>query len=59
MSDPRGIAPLFGTLTEARQMIGEAHELGLRVLLDLVPNHLSDQHSWFQNALVAAPGSPE
>src|SRR5947209_2443362 len=59
VSDPRGIEPRFGTLAEARQMIGEAHDLGLRVLLDLVPNHLSDQHPWFQQALAAGPGSPE
>ena len=40
-------------------MIAEAHELGLRVLLDIVPNHLSDQHAWFQEALAAGPGSRE
>src|SRR6201995_101713 len=40
-SDSRSIEPVFGTLEDARQMIGEAHELGLRVLLDIVPNHLS------------------
>jgi alpha-glucosidase len=50
---------LFGTLDDARAMIAEAHELGLRVLLDIVPNHLSDQHAWFQEALVAGPGSRE
>jgi len=59
VSDPRGIEPSFGTLTEARQMVADAHDLGLRVLLDLVPNHLSDQHPWFQQALAAGPGSPE
>ena len=40
-------------------MIAEAHELGLRILLDIVPNHLSDQHAWFQEALAAGPGSRE
>ena len=44
VSDFRAIEPLFGTLDDARAMIAEAHELGLRVLLDIVPNHLSDQH---------------
>ena len=59
VSDFRSIEPVFGTLEDARQMIGEAHELGLRVLLDIVPNHLSDQHAWFQDALAAGPGSRE
>src|SRR5690242_15831692 len=59
VSDFRAIEPLFGTLDDARAMIAEAHELGLRILLDIVPNHLSDQHAWFQAALAAGPGSPE
>src|SRR6195952_454716 len=59
VSDYRDIEPVFGTLAEAELMIGEAHELGLRVLLDIVPTHTSDQHAWFQQALAAAPGSPE
>ncbi len=59
VSDFRAIEPVFGTLAEAKAMLDEAHELGLRVLLDIVPNHLSDQHAWFQDALAAAPGSPE
>jgi len=40
-------------------MVTRAHELNIRVLVDLVPNHTSDQHAWFQAALAAAPGSPE
>jgi alpha-glucosidase len=59
VSDLRDIDPRFGTLAEAKSMIAEAHRLGLRVLLDLVPNHLSDQHTWFQQALAAEPGSDE
>jgi alpha-glucosidase len=59
VSDFRAIEPVFGTLADAEAMIGEAHELGLRVLLDIVPNHLSDQHRWFRQALAAAPGSRE
>ncbi len=58
VSDPRGVEPRFGTLAEAEALIAEAHELGLRVLLDLVPNHTSDQHPWFREALAAGPGSP-
>jgi alpha-glucosidase len=59
VSDYRDVEPVFGTLAEAEQLIAEAHGLGLRVLLDIVPNHTSDQHVWFQQALAAAPGSPE
>ncbi|TCO82359.1 alpha-glucosidase [Plasticicumulans lactativorans] len=59
VSDFRDIEPTFGTLAEAEAMIGEAHALGLKVLLDIVPNHTSDQHVWFQQALQAGPGSPE
>lgn len=59
VSDFRDIHPTYGTLDEARKLIIEAHELGLRVILDIVPNHVSDQHAWFQKALAAAPGSPE
>jgi alpha-glucosidase len=59
VSDLRGIDPVFGTLADAETMIAEAHEHGIRVLLDLVPNHVSDRHAWFQQALAAPPGSPE
>jgi len=59
VADYRDIEPLFGTLAEGEAMIAEAHALGLKVLLDIVPNHSSDQHVWFQQALRAAPGSPE
>ncbi|MBA4860871.1 glycoside hydrolase family 13 protein [Streptomyces sp. PSKA54] len=58
VSDYRDIHPDFGALDEAKQLIVEAHELGLRVILDIVPNHTSDQHFWFQQALAAGPGSP-
>jgi alpha-glucosidase len=59
VSDFRDIDPAFGTLAEATALTREAHDLGLRVLLDIVPNHLSDQHRWFRQALAAAPYSPE
>src|SRR5437588_10846968 len=58
VSDFRAIEPVFGTLSDAEAMIAEAHRLRIRVLLDLVPNHVSDQHRWFQQALAAPPGSP-
>ncbi len=59
VADYRAVEPLFGSLDEATALIREAHEYGLRVLLDLVPNHTSDQHLWFQQALASPPGSPE
>jgi len=59
VSDYRDIDPIFGTLGDADALIARAHQLGLRVIIDLVPNHTSDQHAWFQAALAAGPGSPE
>ena len=58
VADYRDIEPLFGTLADADALIGEAHDLGLRVIVDIVPNHSSDQHAWFQAALAAGPGQP-
>jgi alpha-glucosidase len=55
----RDIDPVFGTLAEAEALVREAHERGIRVIMDLVPNHTSDRHAWFQAALAAAPGSRE
>ena len=57
VSDYCDVDPLFGTLDDFDRMLAAAHELGLRVLIDLVPNHTSSQHPWFQQALAAAPGS--
>ena len=59
VTDYTDIDPLFGTLDDADALLTCAHELGLRVIVDLVPNHTSDQHEWFQAALAAPPGSPE
>jgi alpha-glucosidase len=59
VADYREIEPAFGTLEEAQALIAEAHALGLKVILDIVPNHTSDEHAWFRAALAAAPGSPE
>jgi alpha-glucosidase len=57
VADYRDIDPAFGTLAEAASLIEEAHALSLRIIVDIVPNHCSDAHPWFQEALAAAPGS--
>ena len=59
VADYTDVDPLFGTLGDADALIARAHELDLRVIVDLVPNHTSDEHVWFQAALAAGPGSPE
>src|SRR5206468_11936660 len=59
ISDYRSIDPVFGTLEEADALIGEAHALGIRIIVDIVPNHGSDRHPWFTAALAAGPGSAE
>ncbi|MFE6822016.1 glycoside hydrolase family 13 protein [Streptomyces sp. NPDC057690] len=59
VADYRTIDPAFGTLDEAEKLIGEALALGIRTIVDIVPNHVSDQHPWFRAALAAGPGSPE
>ncbi|MFD6418011.1 glycoside hydrolase family 13 protein [Streptomyces sp. NPDC060194] len=58
VSDYRAIDPMFGTLHDADGLIRDAHDLGLRVIVDLVPNHTSDQYDWFRRALAEGPGSP-
>lgn len=58
VADYRDVDPLFGTLADADAMLARAHELGLRVIIDLVPNHTSSEHAWFREALAAPPGSP-
>jgi alpha-glucosidase len=57
VADQCGVDPLFGSLADADALLAHAHGLGLRVIVDLVPNHSSDEHPWFQEAL-ADPGSP-
>lgn len=59
VADYHGVDPLFGDLAAADRLLATAHELGLRVIVDLVPNHTSSDHVWFQAALAAGPGSPE
>jgi alpha-glucosidase len=59
VADYKTIDPLFGTNEEFYDLLAKAHSLGLRIIVDIVPNHSSDQHELFQAALRAAPGSPE
>ncbi|MEU6860522.1 glycoside hydrolase family 13 protein [Glycomyces sp. NPDC046736] len=58
VADYRQIDPAFGTLADAEALIADALALGIRTIVDVVPNHVSDQHAWFQEALAAAPGDP-
>jgi alpha-glucosidase len=59
ISDYRSIDPAFGTLPEAEGLIADARALGIRTIVDVVPNHVSEQHPWFRAALASLPGSPE
>ncbi|WP_255953705.1 glycoside hydrolase family 13 protein [Streptomyces odontomachi] len=57
VADYRDVDPRLGTLDDFDAMVAEAHRLGVKVIVDIVPNHSSDQHVWFQEALAAGPGS--
>ena len=59
IADYRGVHPDYGTLADVRRFIEAAHSRNIRVITELVINHTSDQHPWFQRARKAAPGSPE
>ncbi|MGI9595315.1 MAG: alpha-amylase family glycosyl hydrolase, partial [Acidimicrobiales bacterium] len=58
VSDYRAIEPRYGTLDDAERLIAEAHDHGIRVIADLVPNHTSEEHAWFKEARAAAPDDP-
>ena len=59
IADYTGVHPAYGTLDDFKRFLGEAHRRGLRVITELVLNHTSDQHPWFQRARHAPPGSTE
>jgi maltose alpha-D-glucosyltransferase/alpha-amylase len=59
ISDYQNVHPQYGTLDDFRAMLREAHRLGLKVITELIINHTSDQHPWFQAARAAPPGSPQ
>ena len=58
VADYRQVDPRFGDLADFDAMLAKAHGLNLRVIVDLVPNHTSDEHVWFQEALASPEGSP-
>ncbi|MGN8277592.1 maltose alpha-D-glucosyltransferase [Pseudomonas sp. SMN5] len=57
IAEYRGVSPDYGTMADARRFIAEAHKRNLRVITELVINHTSDQHPWFQRARKAKRGS--
>ena len=59
IADYKGIHPDYGTLEDFKELVAAAHARGIRILVELVVNHTSDQHPWFQRARRAPPGSPE
>jgi alpha-glucosidase len=59
VADPTDVDPMFGTIADFDALVAAAHERGIKVTVDIVPNHLSEQHLWFQQALAAGRGSPE
>ena len=58
VANPRDVDPRFGKLSDAKELIDKAHEAGLKVIFDIVPNHFSSEHVWFKEALASDPGSP-
>jgi len=58
VADYRGVDPRLGTLDDMRALVDQCHQRGLRVLMDIVPNHSSSEHPWFTELLTSSPGSP-
>ncbi|OLF19205.1 glycoside hydrolase family 13 protein [Actinophytocola xanthii] len=59
VADYRAIDPALGTLEQAEALLAQAADVGIRTIVDVVPNHVSDEHPWFRAAVAAGPGSPE
>jgi alpha-glucosidase len=57
VANPRDVDPRFGKIDDVKELFDKAHSFGLRVIVDIVPNHFSDQHIWFQEALNSPKGS--
>jgi alpha-glucosidase len=58
VDDYRDVDPKLGSLTDFDEMLKKLHEVGIRVFVDIVPNHSSNRHEWFKEAIAAEPGSP-
>ncbi|MBG0738242.1 glycoside hydrolase family 13 protein [Paeniglutamicibacter antarcticus] len=58
VADYRAVDPRFGELRDFDALLAQAHDMGIKVIVDLVPNHTSDEHAWFEEALAAPVGSP-
>ena len=58
VADYRAVDPVFGTVADAEAFVARAHELGIRTILDVVPNHTSSAHRFFREAMASEPGSP-
>ncbi len=58
VADHRDVDPRFGSLLDFDALLARAHELGIAVIVDVVPNHTSSDHPWFVEALASPPGSP-
>ncbi len=59
VADYRAVDPRFGTMAQFDELVARSHEIGIKVIIDIVPNHTSDQHEWFRKALSSDPESPE
>lgn len=57
VADPRDVDPRFGNLSDAKELFQKAHSFGLRVIVDIVPNHFSSEHKWFKEAINSPKGS--
>lgn len=58
VADYRDVDPRLGTVSDFAELVVRAHAFGIRIIVDIVPNHTSSEHPWFQEALAAGPGSP-
>lgn len=57
VADYQNVDPVYGDLAEFERVVTQAHRLGLKLLIDIVPNHCSSEHRWFRKALAGGPGS--